>query len=109
YYVLANYSKFIRPGDSIVKTGDDQSVAAYDSSKNELVIVTTNHSNREGKKTFHIEHSKTMSNVVQIYTTSKQRSLHPTKKSLKHNQDLAISLPARSVTTLIFKNVHPKK
>jgi len=107
YYVLANYSKFIRRGDIIVKSGDEQSVAAYDPSKNELVIVTTNHSNRKVRKTFHIEHSELMNNVVQIYTTSKRRSLHPSKKSLNNNQELSISIPAKSVTTIIFKNVHP--
>jgi galactan endo-1,6-beta-galactosidase len=43
YYVLAQYSRHIRPGMEIIDGGDANTVAAYDSSARRLVIVTTNY------------------------------------------------------------------
>jgi hypothetical protein len=42
YYVMGNYSKFIRPGYKLLLVDDAHSLAAYDLSTKTLVIVTTN-------------------------------------------------------------------
>lgn len=44
FYVLAQYSRHIRPGMTIIAGGDDKNtVAAYDSQNRRLVLVTTNY------------------------------------------------------------------
>lgn len=43
YYVLAQYTRHIRPGMTIVETGDANTVAAYNASSRVLVLVTTNY------------------------------------------------------------------
>ncbi len=43
YYVLAQFTRHIRPGMRIIGSGDANSVAAYDQVARKLVIVTTNY------------------------------------------------------------------
>nr|WP_237401638.1 glycoside hydrolase [Saccharibacillus sp. WB 17] len=47
YYALGNYSRFIRPGSVILRSGGAGSVAAFDPSRRRLVIVTLNDSDTE--------------------------------------------------------------
>ena len=44
YFVLAHYTRHIRPGMTIMDSGDDNTVAAYDAVARKLVIVTMNYS-----------------------------------------------------------------
>jgi galactan endo-1,6-beta-galactosidase len=43
YYVLAQFSRHIRPGMRIIDGGEGNTVAAYDPAAHRLVIVTTNY------------------------------------------------------------------
>ncbi len=43
YYVLAQYSRHIRPGMTIMGGGSTNTIAAYDAAGKKLVIVTTNY------------------------------------------------------------------
>jgi len=42
YFVLAQYSRHIRPGMTILDSGDPNTVAAYDATAHKLVLVTLN-------------------------------------------------------------------
>ncbi len=42
YYAMANFSRFIRPGSSIIHTNHGRSIAAYDQKKKQLTIVVRN-------------------------------------------------------------------
>ena len=43
YFVLAQFTRHIRPGMTMVDSGDANTVAAYNSAQHQLVLVTTNH------------------------------------------------------------------
>jgi len=43
YFVVAQYSRHIRPGMTIIGGGEGNTIAAYDTSAKKLVIVTTNY------------------------------------------------------------------
>ncbi len=43
YFVLAQYSRHIRPGMRIIDGGEGNTVAAYDATGHKLIIVTTNY------------------------------------------------------------------
>ncbi len=43
YYVLAHYTRHIRPGMTIIDSGEDNTVAAYDLARRKLVLVTANY------------------------------------------------------------------
>ena len=47
YYVLAHYTRHIRPGMTILDSGDGNSVAAYDPAARKLVLVTVNYGTRQ--------------------------------------------------------------
>ncbi len=43
YFVLAQFTRHIRPGMTLIDSGDPTTVAAYDPAHQKLVLVTTNH------------------------------------------------------------------
>jgi galactan endo-1,6-beta-galactosidase len=43
HYVFAQFTRFVRPGDTIVGSSDPNSVVAYDQKRSELKIVTLNY------------------------------------------------------------------
>ncbi|BDI32354.1 hypothetical protein CCAX7_44050 [Capsulimonas corticalis] len=43
YYVLAQYTRHIRPGMTLIDGGEGNTVAAYDAANHRLVLVTTNY------------------------------------------------------------------
>jgi galactan endo-1,6-beta-galactosidase len=43
YYVLAHFSRFLRPGLTVLGSNDDNSVAAYDAGNRRLVLITLNY------------------------------------------------------------------
>jgi len=47
YFVLAHYSRHIRPGFDIIDGGEANTVAAYDAASGVLVLVTTNYGNAQ--------------------------------------------------------------
>ena len=47
FFVLAQYSRHIRPGMRIIRSADANTVAAYDQTARKLVLVTTNYSSAQ--------------------------------------------------------------
>jgi len=43
FYVVAHYTRHIRPGMTIIDSGEDNTVAAYDRASRKLVLVTVNY------------------------------------------------------------------
>ncbi|MER6284235.1 beta-1,6-galactanase [Streptomyces sviceus] len=60
YYVLAQFSRHIRPGMKIIDTGVSNAVAAYDSSARRLVIVALNTSTSAQTLTFDLSRFTTV-------------------------------------------------
>jgi galactan endo-1,6-beta-galactosidase len=47
FFVLAQYSRHVRPGMRIIRSNDVNTVAAYDPAARRLVLVTTNYSSAQ--------------------------------------------------------------
>lgn len=60
YYVLAQFSRHIRPGMTIVNTGVDYATAAYDATAKRLVIVAANKSTSAQTLTFDLSRFTTV-------------------------------------------------
>lgn len=60
YYVLAQFSRHIRPGMKIIDTGVSNAVAAYDSSAKRLVVVALNTSTSAQTLTFDLSRFTTV-------------------------------------------------
>ncbi len=58
YYVMANYSRFVRPGYKVIAIDNNQSLAAYSADKQQLVIVSTNNTSAGQNLTFDCQSSR---------------------------------------------------
>jgi galactan endo-1,6-beta-galactosidase len=68
YFVLAQYSRHIRPGMTILDGGDDSTTAAYDHAAHKLVLVTV--SSQAGQwVTYDLSHFRSVSGPVTCWAT----------------------------------------
>ena len=75
YFVMANYSRFIRPGYRFVAITDPSSLAAYDASSGALVIVTTNSSASDVEVTYDVSMFDTVDSSATPFRTSPTENL----------------------------------
>mmetsp|Transcript_25907 Transcript_25907/g.54717 ORF Transcript_25907/g.54717 Transcript_25907/m.54717 type:complete len:508 (+) Transcript_25907:49-1572(+) len=71
YFVLAHYSRHIRPGMTILDGGESNTVAAYDSSARRLVIVSANY-NKEQWITYDLSKFRVVGGAVRRWCTNTQ-------------------------------------
>ena len=108
YYAFGQFSRYIRPGYTIMY-GSDTSVAAYDSDGKQLVIVIINTSASEKSVEFNLESFSSVGSSVKVIRTSgtvsdgeKWAELEPITTEGK---GFTASLKANSVTTYIVEGV----
>jgi O-glycosyl hydrolase len=102
FHVMAQFSRFIRPGCQIVEADDSDSLAAYDSTRRQLVIVTVNDHTTARTTTFKLNGVRTTAAKAIAHRTSQQEDAAPrTPISITGGRFTAI-LPARSVTTFVI-------
>ena len=105
-YVLAQYTRHIRPGMEIVESGDMNTVVAYDPKLKRLVIVATN--NGEAQKAFYyLNRFDRVAGPATRWTTAfstADRYVRRTDVLLK-DKVVSADLPAGSVQTIEIENV----
>ena len=104
-YVLAQYSKFVRPGyyriDATHKPQTGVSVSAYQqTSNNALVIIATNYTSSEVSQTFALTNAPTITTLTP-YITSASQSLATLSNVTVSSNSFTYSLPAQSITTFV--------
>lgn len=105
YYVMANYSKFIRPGYQIIGTNHENTVAAFDKENNQLVLVTANQNANEETQTFDLSAFNTVSDTVQAYRTSGSENLAELEPIAVSDNSFSVTAPGESVTTYVLSDV----
>src|SRR5699024_8037085 len=75
YYAMSNFSKFIRPGSSIILPDSARSVAAYNKEEKQLTIVITNDSNDENALEFDLSEFEINPGSADVYITSEDKDL----------------------------------
>jgi O-glycosyl hydrolase len=107
FYVLGQFSQFIRPGCKILKVGDTNSLAAYDPAKSTLVIVAVNDSTNSASVTYDLSSFNCLPSRLAVYRTSATENLAALPAlSISHHQFTSL-LPAQSVTTHVLTNATP--
>ena len=108
YYAFGQFTRYIRPGYTII-TGGDNSVAAYDSEGKKLVIVATNTNGDDKSVDFNLESFSAVGSKVQVIRTSgsvsngeKWAELDPIDT---YGKGFIATLKANSVTTYIVEGV----
>jgi hypothetical protein len=108
FYVIGQFSKFIRPGYQIINNaGDNNTITAYDPASQTLVIVALNEGNAAVNTTYDLSSFSSTGSTVTRYRTSKSESLLQISDVAISGQSFSSSLARKSVTTHIISNVTP--
>lgn len=106
YYAMGQFSRYIRPGDTII-AGDARSVAAYNKEEKRLVIVAANDTQNKMAYCFDLsEFQKNTSSVTVIRTSgSMENGEKWTKGESLTIKDhcLNVLLKENSITTFVIK------
>lgn len=101
FYMHSNYSRFIRPGYTIIGADNAATLAALSPDKKKLVIVATNAGKTASESfTFNLSRFLSINSSVEVYRTS--ASLDLAKSSVTVNsKSITDTLPAYSINTYV--------
>ena len=102
YYVYANYTEFIRPGDIILSINDANSVAAYNAKTNTLTLVTYNWTSNDASVTYNLSRFNSVGTSATVYRTSSTENLASIGSVSLTGTSLVYTAKAGSVTTLVI-------
>jgi len=106
YYVLGQYSKFIRPGYVIIENDDPFSLTAWGKRSHKAVIVTTNDQDAPISVDYDLTKFSGQGDVTP-YQTSPTQSLAQLNALHESNGRFSFDLPAHSVTTFVITGLMP--
>ena len=108
YYGMGQFTRYVRPGSTLVHCGSDV-LAAYDPSRKELTIVALNTSARERATTFDLSSFETVGAVARVIRTSGSMAEGEHWASLADipltGKALSAPLKGNSITTFIISGV----
>ncbi|KAG6609225.1 RxLR-like protein [Phytophthora cinnamomi] len=108
YYVLAQYSRHIRPGMTILSTDDTtNTVMALEATSKLLVLATVNTGDSASTVTYDLSSFKTVAGPITAWTTetSGTGALHESSKVDLSGTSFSASIPAASVMTFEVQGV----
>ena len=103
YWVMANYSRFLRPGCQIIDSGDGDTLAAYDAKTETLTFVTTNSGKADVPLTYDLSRFRHLPKTAIAYRTSATESLAKLPPLPLFAGKLPAVAAAGSVTTYVLK------
>lgn len=106
FFVLAHYTRHIRPGMTIIDGGENNTVAAYEAASRKLVIVTVNHDNAQNIR-YRLANFYAASGPVRAWTTvpgSGARYAEAVQPAVS-NKAFSSFFEANSIQTFEVKNV----
>jgi O-glycosyl hydrolase len=105
YWVMGNYSKFVRPGATIIGDSDPGTLAAYDAGSGTLTLVTTNASSSAQDYSYDLSGFGSVSGSATPYQTTASEQLDLLAPVAISGGSLTATLPAQSVTTFVIPGV----
>ncbi|WP_366348672.1 RICIN domain-containing protein [Paenibacillus amylolyticus] len=106
YYVMGNYSKFIRPGYKIIGMSDANTLAAYDAASGKVVLVTTNSDSTDTTVTYDLSRFTNTGTSAQVYRTSSTEKLQQLTNISVQNKTFTATAKANSVTTYVISGAN---
>ena len=103
YYMLGQYSKFIKQGYTLVEIGDGAELAAISPDGKELVIVATNDSTAVKEKTYFLNGAENLSHVEAYRTSDSENLARLADIPVFDGGYFNATLPPRSVSTFVVK------
>ncbi len=105
FYVLGQFSQFIRPGCQLVSVNDANTLAAYTPGNRKLVLVALNDTASAFSVNYDLGGFGSLPAQAARHRTSPTENLAALPALELEGQHLAVYLPAQSVTTLVLTNV----
>ena len=105
FYVMGQFSRFIRPGYEIINVGDSNSVAAYSVTNRVLVIVGVNDSTNWLAVTYDLSGFNVLPAQASVVRSSASESLLAQPSLSVTARRLRSVLPPHSVTTHVLNGV----
>ena len=105
FYIFAQFSHFIRPGCEIVDVNNGDSLAAFDAGRKQMAIVAVNDRPDACTDVFKFSGVKTTAGTATVYRTSADEDLASQPAISMLDKKFTVTLPARSVTTLVISNL----
>ncbi len=103
YYVMGQYSRFIRPGFAFIASGSPGSLAALDARSRTLVIVTTNSSDAATPLRFDLSRFSTLGAWAQLTRTSASEEWAALPAIALAGKAVSYQATPHSVTTLVVR------
>ncbi|MEH7051152.1 glycoside hydrolase [Bacillus pseudomycoides] len=107
YYTMGNYSKFIRPGDQVINSNNQNTLAAIDSKNNSVVVVYTNPSSEE--KSINVDlsgfESVNETSAATPYVTSAVDNVQKKEEIKISDKTLSTVVQPQSITTFVISGV----
>ncbi len=107
FYVMEQFSRYIRPGFQIIGINDTNSLVAYNSTNQTLVIVAVNGSTNNLNVTYNLGSFATLPTRASAVQTSPSENLAGIAAIAVTNNSFFTSLVPQSVTTFVLTNVTP--
>ena len=122
YYVMAQLSRFLRPGFQVIGSDDHNSIVAYDKDKRQLTIITLNYGNAQPIE-YDLTSLKTVGDKGEITVTNTAAILSGDKKNVSttddgiykvfhtapievKNQKIAIEATANTIYSIVVDGVN---
>jgi O-glycosyl hydrolase len=107
FYVMAQFSRYIRPGYEILNVSDDYSLAAYNPTNQSLVIVAVNDGSTNLTLNYNLGAFARLPSQVAVLQTSPSSSLAVQPSLAVTNGGFSVTLIPQSVTTFQLNSVVP--
>ena len=101
YYAFGQYSRYIRPGMTMLKSSGN-TVAAYDKNTGEIVVVAYNTSGNSNDLTIDLSSFSSVGNSAKAIRTSNKENWKDLGNISLNGKKLNASLPANSITTFVI-------
>jgi O-glycosyl hydrolase len=101
YFVMANFTRHIRPGSQLLAIDDRRSIAALDAKAASLTIVSVNADAALVARTFDLSRFTTVGSRADVWRTTAGEECAPTTPASVRDRRFTYALPGRSVTTFV--------
>ena len=108
FYMLSQFSCFIRPGFQILAADDENSLVAYDSTNHRLAIVSVNDGEQPLTVAFNLNSFRATTAPVARFRTSESENMQVIDPVAIRNGQFISTLPPQSVTTHVIAGIVPQ-
>ena len=105
YWVMGNYSKYVRPGAIMIGNSDTSTFSAYNPGSSTLTLVTTNPSASAESYSYDLSGFGSAGASATPYQTTAAEQLARLSAVPVSGGSFSTTLPAQSVTTFVIPNV----